>query len=200
MSTIEVRFIFPNHDGVNVFLTASKKMRGLQLKDHLIENWPSGKLLLCVKIVSPILTHVSNLTYSSGAMQWHRQNTPHLYGNRNYQRRRRVRSVGLFLLLKIYLQFTGVTVRITPWTGSKFPIFADHPTPVNVSIRPVTASDVLRKGIAVPSKQKSETSSHSSPRDDVLQDRLIDCNEVDDADVPTERSSSSGSCNCCIIV
>lgn len=42
MSAVEVRFIFPNHDGVNVFMSTTTSAKGSQLKEHLMNNWPDG--------------------------------------------------------------------------------------------------------------------------------------------------------------
>jgi hypothetical protein len=42
MSTVDLRFIFPNYDGVNVFMSTNKSAKGIQLKTHLMENWPAA--------------------------------------------------------------------------------------------------------------------------------------------------------------
>jgi hypothetical protein len=45
MNELEVRFIFANHDGVTVNLTATTETKVLDLKCRLLENWPIGNAM-----------------------------------------------------------------------------------------------------------------------------------------------------------
>jgi hypothetical protein len=42
MTELEVRFIFANHDGIAVTLSATTETKVLDLKLQLMERWPSG--------------------------------------------------------------------------------------------------------------------------------------------------------------
>ena len=63
MSNVHIKFIFPNHDGVNVLMSTNKEAKGIELKDHLINNWPSGKFAICsiVAVVFSIYVVISAL-------------------------------------------------------------------------------------------------------------------------------------------
>ena len=55
MASVDLKFIFANHDGVSVTIPTSTTAQVSELKRQLIEQWPSGECESCY----PLLT-ISN--------------------------------------------------------------------------------------------------------------------------------------------